>query len=165
MGTLTLNYLQDTGKSVRIPVKELETRVIQFYQNEYTAGTYTPTTSYAWVPGAYVDFTPLRSDTRIKYTMRLPYKLLSSTHAISHWHFVAAGQTYYSWSESAENLANTKTFEFDVASWGTTQERIGLEVRNYSGSLGLIMYATRYWNGTTSEQVAYGHLFVEEILI
>lgn len=165
MGTLSTDYLQNRAGTVKIPVRELETRVIQYYQAEYTGGSWNPNNSYNWIPGAYRDFTPRRTDSRIKYTCRIPYYWSNASHAISHWRFYAAGAILYTWSESATYIENGRTFEFEVPSWGTSSQRIGITLRSYSNDNHEVrMYGTRYWNGGGSTQNSRGHLMIEEIL-
>jgi len=162
---LTVEYLQNTAGSVTVPVSELQIRTIQFYQAEYTSGEWNPDTNYNWIPGAYADFTPRRADSRIKYTMRLPTAWSNASHAISHWYFWAAGTLYWYWSESGTHVENAKMFQFEVPSWGTSTQRIGMQMRSYANDNHEVRaYRTYYWNGAGSVQNAYGHLIIEEVL-
>lgn len=166
MGSLSVEYLQNTAGSLTIPVKELETRTIQYYQAAYTGGEWNPDNNYNWIPGAWVDFTPRRADSRIRYTMRVPFAWVSATHAISHWYFYAAGTLYWYWSESGNHVEQGKTYQFEVPSWGTSSGRIGMQHRSYSNDNHEVrLYTTYYWDGGgRSAQNARGHLMVEEIM-
>ena len=166
MGSLSVEYLQNTSGSVNIPVKELETRTIQFYQAEYTGGEWNPDNNWNWVPGAWRDFTPLRADSRIRYTMRLPWAWVASSHVISHFYFYANGVLYWYWSESGTHIENGKSFQFEVPSWGTGTARIGLQHRSYSNdNHEMRLYTTYYWDGGgRSVQNCRGHLMIEEIM-
>jgi hypothetical protein len=165
MGTLTLETLRNTAGTVSIPVRELKQRVIQYYQSQYTAGTWNPDNTYTWVPGSFVDFTPRRADSRIKYTMRLPIAWVVASHAISNWYFYANGVLIWYWSESGTHIENGRTYEFEVPSWGTTSGRIGLQVRSHANDNNEVrFYTTYYWDGAGSNQNCRGHLMVEEIL-
>ena len=166
MGSLSTEYLQNTAGSVTIPVKELETRVIQFYQSEYAGGEWNPDNNYNWVPGGYVDFTPRRADTRIRFTMRLPWAWVAAGHVISHFYFYAAGTLYWYWSESGTHIENGKSFQFEVPSWGTYNARIGLQHRSYSNdNHEMRLFTTYYWDGGgRSVQNCKGHVIVEEIV-
>lgn len=166
MGTLAIEYLENTSGSVKIPVKELETRVIQYFHAPYTAGEWNPDTNFNWIPGAFRDFTPRKADSRIKFTARIPTAWSNASHAISSWRFFANGVLYYQWSESGTHIENGKTWEFEIPSWGTTSGRIGIQLRSHTNdSNELRLYTTYYWDGTgRSAQNARGHLMIEEIL-
>jgi len=165
MGTLTTEFIQNSGGTLTVPVVELKDRVIQYFQQEYTAGEWNPTSMYNWVPGTFTNFTPLRADSRIRYRMRLPLAWSNATHAISHFYFFAGNNLYWYWSESGTHIENAKTFEFEVPSWGTGTSRIGLQLRSYANDNHEVRaYRTFYWDGTTSTQNARGHLIVEEIV-
>lgn len=166
MGALTVEYLQDTGGTVSVPVNELRTRTIQYVQAEYAGGEWNPNTTYQWIPGAYYDFTPRRADSRIKYTMRMPVAWVSAAHAISNWYFYANNVLYYNWSESGTHIENAKTFQFEVPSWGTTLGRIGMQHRSHTDdSNELRLYTTYYWDGTGRvASNSKGHLIIEEII-
>jgi hypothetical protein len=163
---VNVDYLRNTSGTVNVPVSELKTRVIQYYQAEYSGGEWNPDNNYNWVPGMFYDFTPRRSDTRIKFTARLAEAWVAAGHAISHYYFVAAGTVYYYWSTSGTHIENGKTYEFEVPSWGTSTSRIGLQHRSYSNDNHEIrIHTTYYWDGTgRSVQNARGHLMIEEIL-
>lgn len=165
MPNLSVDYLQNTAGSITIPVHELKTRVVQYYQGVYENGEWNPTTTFNWVPGAYLDFTPKRADTRIKFSMRLPMGWYSATHSIGHWQFWAANLVYWYWSESGTHIENGKNFEFEVPSWGTSTARIGLKHRSYSeDSNENRPYSTNFWDGGGSRQNCKGQLIIQEIL-
>jgi hypothetical protein len=166
MPSLSTEYLQNTAGTVTIPVKELETRVIQYFQAEYTGGEWNPDNNYNWVPGAFRDFIPRRADSRIRFTMRSPWAWVAAGHAISNWYFFANGVLYWNWAESGTHIENGKAFQFEVPSWGTTSGRIGLQHRSHANDNNeLRMYTTYYWDGTgRSVQNARGHMLIEEIV-
>lgn len=166
MSVLSTDYITTLDGSVRIPVKELEVRTIQYYTSTYTSGEWNPNNSYNWVPGAYRDFTPLRADSRIKWTARLPTRnQRGSSHAISSWRFYVNGALWYSFSESGTHIENGKAWEFEVPSWGTSSGRIGMQIRSHANDNHEVrIYGTDYWNGTGSVQNCYGQMFIEEIL-
>lgn len=165
MGALSVEYLQTTGGTVNIPVRELQVRVVQSVRSIYNLGTWNPDNTYNWIPGAFSDFTPRRADTRIRYFMRLPHYWHNASHSISHYYFWAANILYYYWSESGTFLEDGNTFQFEVPSWGTTSGRIGLQHRAYSNDFNeQRMYGTTYWDGVGSVQNAIGQLIVEEIM-
>jgi hypothetical protein len=167
MGTLTVEYLQNTGNTVTVPVAELERRIIQSYQAQYTGGEWNPDNNYNWVPGAFYDFTPRSTSSRIRFQMRMPHAWVAAAHAIANWRFFANGVLYYAWEESCQHAENAKLIEFDVPSWGTTSGRIGLQHRSHANDNNEYrMYCTYYWNGTgRSVQNSYGHMFIDEFEI
>ena len=163
--TLTAKAISDRVGSVTIPLNELTSRVIQRYENVYDAGEWNPDNSYNWVPGGYVDFTPLKSDSMISYIWRAPTAYFSSTHAISHWKFFVAGNMYAMHSTSGRHLEDGSSYIWEVPSWGAGQEmRIGYQIRAYSNNSHEVrVYSTNYWNGAASRQTCPGQLIVEEI--
>lgn len=164
--SLTVDYLTNTSGTVTIPVSELKTRVIQYFQADYSGGEWNPDNNYNWVPGMFRDFTPRRSDTTIKFTARVSEAWVAAGHAISHYYFWAAGNLYYYWSTSGTHIENGRTYEFEVPSWGTSTQRIGLQLRSYANDNHEVrLHTTFYWNGTgRSAQNSRGHLLIEEIL-
>jgi hypothetical protein len=166
MSSLSVDYIKNTSNTVTIPVVELKQRVVQYYQAQYSGGEWNPTAAYQWVPGLFRDFTPRRSDTRIKFTARFAEAWVASSHAISNWYFFANGILYYYWSSSGTHIENGKSYEFEVPSWGTTTGRIGLQMRAHANDNNETrIHTTYYWNGTgRSVQNCVAHLFIEEIL-
>ena len=100
MGTISANAITPVSGSPIIPVKELETRVVQSYNSEYTGGEWNPDNNSNWVPGSFVDFTPQRADSRISYIWRCPHACVAASHAISHWRFFVNGNLYF-WHSSS----------------------------------------------------------------
>lgn len=163
--TLTTKALSNRLGTVTIPLAELSSRVIQRYEAEYTAGEWNPDNSYNWIPGSFVDFTPLRSDSMISYIWRAPTAFFSSTHGISHWKFYVAGSIYSMHSTSSAHQEDGSTYIWEVPSWGAgVSGRVGYQMRAYSNNSHEIrVYSTNYWNGSASRQTANGQLIVEEI--
>lgn len=164
MGTLTTNAIRNTVTGQVIPIKELKGRVIQRYLANYTAGEWNPDLTNNWAPGSWVDFTPLRSDSRISYSWRIPHAWSNATHAISHWRFFVNGALYFWHSTSGVHIEDGCTLKWDVPSWGTFAGRIGYQVRSYANDNHEVrLYTTYYWDGTgRSAQNAVGQLIVEE---
>ena len=165
--TAQFAYIQNRAGTVTVPVTELRTRVIQFYRADYTSGTWNPDNTYNWIPGAYYDFTPRRTDSVIFYTMRLPTtRQGGSTHAIGNFYFYANNILYYQWEESLQHMENGKTWQFQVPSWGTSTGRIGMQNRAHANDSNEVrMYSTEYWDGTGSSQNCKGQLIIEEIAL
>jgi len=164
MGTLTTSYIASNTGSLVIPVRELATRCIQRYHNQYTSGEWNPDATSNWAPGGYVDFTPLRADSRIVFTWRVPTAWSNASHSITHWRFYVNGVLYYRHGHGGTHVEDGNTLRWDVPSWGTGSGRIGYQVRSYANdNHETRLYTTYYWNGTgRSAQNAYGQLIVEE---
>lgn len=161
MGILTTKTFSSSNGDIEIPVKELEIRVIQRYENTYTGGSWNSGTGYSWVPGGFVDFTPERADSRICFIYRVPVYRPAANHGISHWRFYVDGVEYFYHSTSMTYYEDGATHKWDVPSWGTNTGRIGYQMRQY-GNNQIRPYGTTYWNGTSSTQNAFGQLIVEE---
>jgi hypothetical protein len=164
MGTISASSISNTSGTVVVPTRELQNRVIQQNISDYTAGEWNPTASYAWVPGSYVDFTPLRTDSRISYIWRCPHAWSNANHAISHWKFYVNGEVYYYHSTSGRHIEDGSVLKWDVPSWGTTEGRIGYQIRSYQNDNHEVrLYTTYYWDGTgRSAQTCNGQLIIEE---
>lgn len=164
MGTLTLDTLSNTTGSFSIPVKDIETRVIQRYISTYTSGEWNPDNTLTWAPGGYVDFTPKRSDSKILYSWRAPHSYSNAAHAISTWKFYANGIQYNVHSVSGNYIQNGNTYTWEVPSWGTSMGRIGYQIRSHSNDSNEVrLYRTANWDGAGSNQNCYGQLIVEEL--
>ena len=164
MSILRTNTITNTSQTVRVPVKELTSRVIQSYIADYTGGEWNPDGTSNWVPGSFVDFTPKRADSRISYSWRIPHAWVVAAHAISHWRFFVNGNLYFWHSVSGYHIEDGCTLKWDVPSWGASPGRIGYQVRTYANDNHEVrLYTTYYWDGTgRSVQNCRGQLIVEE---
>lgn len=166
MGTLTVTALQPTSSSVVIPVSELNYRVIQHYEATYTGGEWNPDNNYNWAPGSWVDFTPRRADSRIRYIWRAPYAWVVAAHCISHWRFHVDTQVYFWHSIGGYHQENGSAIKWDVPTWGNYTGRIGYQIRSYANDNHEIrLNTTYYWDGGgRSAQNARSQLIIEEYL-
>lgn len=165
MGTLTANKLIARQGGVEVPVNELNGRTIQRYSNVYTGGDWNPDNTFNWVPGSWVDFTPLRADSKIIYQCRIPLAWRNAAHCITHWLFYVNGTLWHWHNANGYHLEDATTWKWEIPSWGTSTGRIGYQVRSYAvNNHTLRFYTTYYWNGVNSNQNSYGHLIVEEQL-
>lgn len=164
MSILNATTLTTRGGTVVVPVRELRTRIIQHFRQDYSGGEWNPDNNNNWAPGSFVDFTPRRADSRIAYTWRCPHAWSNASHAISHWRFFVNGILYYWHNTSGVHIEDGCVMKWDVPSWGTTVGRIGYQVRSYANdNHETRLYTTYYWNGTgRSAQNAPGQLIVEE---
>lgn len=165
--TVQAGYIGNRAGTVVVPTTELTKRVIQTVRQEYTAGQWNPSASYAWIPGTFYDFTPKRADSIIHYNMRLPISRVGgSTHGIANFYFYANNILAYSWEETMNHYENGSTYMFSVPSWGTSTGRIGMQQRSHvNDNHELRHYTTEYWNGGGSNQNCPGQLIIEEMAI
>lgn len=164
MATLTVSTLKNSAGSVTIPVADLRNRTIQHYQSTYTGGEWNPNNSYNWIPGGFVDFTPRRADSRIRFMYRIPYAWVAASHVISHWKFYVNGQVYFWHNMSGTHIEDGNTLVWDFPSWGTTNGRIGYQHRSYADDNHEVrINTTYYWDGGgRSAQNCYSQIMIEE---
>lgn len=169
MSSVNTEYISDVNGNNLFPIREKRHTVVQYYDNEYSGGSWNPTNTWAWIPGCYVDFTPKLANSRIIVRQRLPvyWDNAGSSHEIGHYRFYANGVLIIEGTESGTHIEHAKTYQFECASWGTTQGRIGLQWRSYSNDNNeLRLFSSIYWDGNSNnqhQQVFKGHLMVEEM--
>lgn len=150
-----------------IPVSEMLTyKVIKSYRADYTGGSWNNSTTYNWVPGMYYDYTPMRSDSRIRVYCGIPVAGVNAAHAISHWIFYSNSVEIGRHCVSGNHLEDFSTYMWDTASWGAaTQARIGYQMRVHANDNNEVRpFTTRYWNGTGSGQNCKGQFVIEEYI-
>lgn len=148
-----------------IPVYELRHMTVKTARQTYTSGTWVPSTAYAWMPGGYFDYTPLRGDTQIRFSINLAYGWVNG-HCITHNVFYAAGSERGRHSISGHHLEQRHLYLWQVASWGAgNNQRIGYQSRNYGGSNQGRFHGTGYHDGGGSTVTAQTELYIEEILV
>ena len=164
MGSVNLDQIRTNDNGVKVLGRELQNRIIQQYRKDWREGEWNPNNDSNWLPGGYVDFTPRRADSRIRYRLRKPLAWVAASHAIQHWEFYANNILFYSYGTSRTHYEGAPTYDFEVPSWGTFSARIGLKTRSYAEDNNEFrIYTTYYWNGTgRSAQIAIGTLWVEE---
>jgi len=168
MSTVSVNDIQIDEFRTLIPVSELGYRVIKQFRSTYTAGEWNNSTGYNWVPGMFVDYTPLSASSRIRVHCTIPMAGRNAAHAISHWIFYSNGGSTEvgRHSVSGQHYEDSQTYVWDFASWGTNNRRIGYQMRAYANDNHEVrVYATRYWNGGGSLQNCRGVFFLEEYLV
>lgn len=167
MSTVIVDSLTVDETRTQIPLTELGYRVIKSYRQTYTGGQWNPTTSYAWIPGMFFDYTPVSASSRIRTYCHIPYARNSGNAlGISHWIFYANGTEQGRHSISGNHLEDMSTYVWDFASWGTSVGRIGYQQRSYADDNHEVrVYTTQYWDGGGSSQVCNGQLIIEEYLI
>ena len=166
MSTVIVDQLAVDETSPLIPLTQLGPRIVKSYRATYTSGQWNPTTTYAWVPGMFYDYTPAYSTTRIRVVCHIPYAGINVAHAISSWIFYSNTSTEQGrHSISGEHLEDFSAYQWDFASWGTTSGRIGYQMRSHAEDNNEVrVYTTRYWEGAGSNQNCYGQFIIEEYI-
>ena len=164
MSTLKVDNFQVGFGQPIIPLAELGQRTVNSYYNVYNSGVYEPSNTFDWVPGLNVDYTPLRSDTRLRVTLRFTMAYISGT-PILHMIFYANGVEISRHNVSGQNQEQRHVYVYDVASWGAaTAGRIGYQCRRYGTSNRGKFHGTGYWNGTGSTQNAQAEYRIDEYI-
>jgi hypothetical protein len=161
MSTLKVNNIKNSD--VILPVDELTCRVLKTYRNVYNGGSWDPTDTYAWLPSGYVDYTPVSASSRIRFNINISFAHTSG-HAISHCVFYANNVEIGKHCISGQSPEHRHLYTWDVQSWGTTEARIGYQVRRYGGSNIPRFHGTFYWDGGGSNQNAQTEILLEEYL-
>lgn len=164
MSTVIVDSITVDNQRTQIPLTELGHRVIGNYRQTYTSGQWNPTTTYAWIPGLFYDYTPVSASSRIRVRCHVPYARNSGqAHSISHWIFYANGTEIGRHSVSGNHLEDMSVYTWDFASWGTTSGRIGYQMRSYADDNHEVrVYCTNYWEGAGGVQVCNGQFIIEE---
>lgn len=165
-GYIKATTLQNEAGTISIPVRNLQRRIIQRVSYTHRVGWWRANNDYYWVPGAYVDFRPMRGDTIIKVSFMVPARDYSSAHMISHWKFYRNDVEYGRHSRSGHHTENPFTQEWEVPSWGAGQySRVGYKVRSYSEAThNTHLYYTEYWDGGGAGYEIQGQVIVEEYI-
>ena len=163
-GILNVDNIYNEAGSTVAYTSYMQRRVVQRTVYSHRVGWWYPDNTYYWVPGAYLDFRPLRSDTRIRVTMSIPAIWYGSAHHISHWIFYKDDIEYGRHSRSGHHTENAFTQQWDVPGWQAGQiARIGYKVRAYaSGNHSTHLYFTNYWDGGGASWHLKGQIFAEE---
>jgi len=164
MSTLQVNTIQAGTSEFSIPVSELSGRIIKTYKDTYLLGAWVPSTDYTWLPGGFADYSPERSDSRIRFSLSL-CMAHQDGHAISHNIFYANGVEIGRHSISGQSPEHRHLYVWDVASWGDFTGRIGYQMRAYSASANRVrVHSTHHWDGVGSAQIGQTEILIEEYL-
>ena len=162
MSTVRVDEIRSAYQEDPIAISDLKYRVIKTYRNIYTGGRWDASDSYAWMPGAYVDYTPASGSSRIRFLYSHAMGHING-HAIGHWIMYRNGTELGRHSVSGQSPEHRHQYIWDMASWGTTSGRIGYQVRRYGGSNRPSFNTNHHWNGSGSQyQNCYGQLVLEE---
>jgi hypothetical protein len=161
----TTNIGNESG-SYTLPVRYLSRRIIQRTSYTHRVGWWRGNNSYYWVPGAYIDFRPQRSDSRIKVSFAVPTRAYGSQHMIMHWIFYRDEVEYGRHTRGGHHVENAFSTDWDIPSWGAGQySRLGYKCRSYSeGNHNAHLYLTQYWDGGGASNHIQGQVIVEEYI-
>jgi len=166
MSTIVTDTISPDPNTNPIDLSQLQKRIVREYRTTYTGGAWRNGNSYAWVPGAFVDYTPYSGSTRIRCYWNIPTaRWVGNAHSISHWIFYSNGTEQGRHSLSGNHIEYRATYVWDFASWGTTNGRIGYQMRMYSVNNHEVgVYSTQWWEGTGSNQNCYGQFYIQEYI-
>jgi hypothetical protein len=164
-GIIRTDTFQNEAATVTIPVPYMQRRIIQRTSYTHRVGWWRANNTYYWVPGAYVNFRPMRSDSRIRFTFAIPTRQYgTSQHTIMHWIFFVDEVEYGRFTRGGHHVENAFASEWDIPSWGEGQyRRVGHKCRSYNeGVHNAHLYHTQYWDGGGSSLDIQGQAIVEE---
>ena len=122
-------------------------------QTQTRTGAWQTSTSYADLPGFSVNYTPLRSDTVIIYKAQFLASWQHAGHAIQHFRMNYNGGDVDYFTLGATYYEDILTYEWRVASWGTTQRNLKLRTREYTSNSNMLrFFETQYWDGGGGDQ-------------
>ena len=161
---LRVDNIQDTAASFTISTSHFQRRIIQRVSYTHRVGWWRANNAYYWVPGAYIDFRPMRSDSRIRFSFSVPTRDYGSAHMITHWIFYRDEFEYGRHSRSGHHVENAFATEWDLPSWGEgSYSRVGYKVRSYAeGNHNAHLYLTEYWDGGGNSSEIQGQAIAEE---
>jgi hypothetical protein len=162
---LRVDTIQNESATFSISASHFRRRTIQRLSYTHRVGWWRSDNTYYWVPGAYVDFRPLRGDSRVKLTFNIPTRQYgTSQHTIQHWIFYRDEVELGRHTRGGHHTENAFSTEWDLASWGAdVYSRVGYKTRAYAdGNHNAHLYLTQYWDGTGAGFEIQGQAIVEE---
>jgi hypothetical protein len=164
-GIITNTITTESGL-LSIPVKQLQRRVIQRVSYTHRVGGYRNNNSYNWITGAYVDFRPVRGDTRIRFISNHHTRTYGSQHMIVHYKFYIDDVEYARFTRGGHHVENINTLEYEVASWGAgVFARAGWQSRAYAeGNHNSHIHHTQYWDGVDNARDVPAQIIAEEYI-
>lgn len=157
------NIYNEAGSSVAY-TQYLARRVVQRVEYTHRVGWWYPNDTYHWIPGGYLDFTPVRNDTRVRIVINIPTTWYGNVHSITHWIFYRDEIEYGRHCRGGYHNQDTFAQEWDVPSWGEGHmARLGYKARSYAnGNHSAHLYYETYWDGGGVGWHMKGQIFAEE---
>jgi hypothetical protein len=162
-GILNVDTIQDTSGRQVFPAY-LARRVVQRVVYVHRQGWCYPDNTYYFLPGTYVDFRPIRNDTRVRVSLSIPMMWYGSAHHISHWVFYRDDIEYGRHTNGGHHTERASVMQWDIPTWGAGQyARVGYRVRAYaSGNHSTHLFHVNYWDGGGNNWNPTGQISVEE---
>jgi hypothetical protein len=164
-GILQVDTVTNESASFSISSVNFKRRIIQRTNYIHRTGWWRANNTYYWIPGAFMDFRPIRGDSRIRASYNIFMRQYgTSNHTITHYIFYVDELEYGRFSRSGHHVENTNTIHYDVPSWGAdAYRRIGFKARSYSeGSHNSHLWHTQYWDGASGAYDCPGQMIIEE---
>jgi hypothetical protein len=161
MSRIKVNNISPGADQSLVSLGEMQVRIVKDYRFQYSGGSWEPSDSYQWIPNAYVDYTPLLTDSRIRFTINLSFAHTSG-HAIMHCIFYANSVEIGRHNIAGQSPEHRHCYVWDVASWGGSLARIGYQARRYGGSNIPRVHGTHHWDGAGSNQNAHTQIYIDE---
>jgi hypothetical protein len=161
MSTLRVDNLQAGSRENLVPLSELRHRVIKTFRNSYRGGSWTPSFAYQWAPALFVDYTPASASSRIRFSTSISFAHTNGV-AIAHCIFFANNVEQGRHTIAGQSPEHRHMYVWDCPSWGTSNARIGYQIRNYGSSNVARFHSTHHWDGSGSDQAAQTEIVIEE---
>lgn len=125
-------------------------KLIQVYNSEPHVGSWESTTTWREVPGMTHNFTPQRSDSKIKVHYNYMIYWLGGAHSIEHMRLYHNGSIIRSWTEGGQYQEKSVNVIHVLDSWGAgTTRNFQLYARDYNHNGNATnFHGTQYWQGT-----------------
>lgn len=166
-GAVIANTITNESGLLSIPVKQLQRRVLQRVSYTHRMGWWRNNNTYNWITGSFVDFRPVRGDSRIRFTFNHHTRQYGgSQHTITHYKFFIDDVEYGRFTRGGHHTENMNSIEWEVPSWGAgVFARAGLQSRAYAeGNHNSHIHHTQYWDGGGDGRDVPAHIIVEEYI-
>jgi hypothetical protein len=161
---INITTLQNEAGTLSRNIQDFAHRVVQRVSYTHRNGWIRGDNTYHWLPGGYADFTPVRSDSRIRSTWSIHTRDYGSNHMIMHYIFYRDDIEYGRHTRGGHEIENTNAMEWDIPSWGAGQKaRMGHRYRAYSdGNHNAHLYHTEWWDGAGNSNSVPGQYTIVE---
>lgn len=161
---LNVSTIQNEAGTITRNIQDFAHRVVQRVSYTHRNGWIRGDNTYYWLPGGYADFTPVRSDSRIRSTWCIHTRDYGSNHMIMHYIFYRDDIEYGRHTRGGHEIENTNAMEWDIPSWGAGQKaRMGHRYRAYSdGNHNAHLYHTEWWDGSGNSNSVPGQYTILE---
>lgn len=161
---INISTIQNESGTITRNIQDFAHRIVQRVSYTHRNGWARGDDTWHWVPGGYADFTPVRSDSRIRSTWNIHTRDYGSNHMIMHWIFYRDDIEYGRFTRGGHEIENTNSIEWDIPSWGANQlARIGHRIRAYAdGNHNAHLYHTEWWDGSGNANSVPGQYTILE---